>query len=174
MRSIYRSHFLGACIKCVLHTFYEVVYGIDYSTEYESIFRVGLATDMAKRKKIYNTHTLHNHNVIIIQDSKCPARLESCIKALLFKHRYYFNGKIKKDFFKCSFEKLKTSFDQCTESIKCVDKQKGGSKTAKKHDLYLKPYNRFFDNRIKHLLNKINKLNKKCTKLDVLIKKNIK
>lgn len=110
-----------------------VVYAIDYSTEYESIYRIGMTGNMAKRKNIYNTHTLHNHKVVLIKQTKCPIQLVSCIKAMLYNNWYYFSGKVKKDFYKCTLNKLKSSFNQCFKSIECINKQKGGSKTNKKH-----------------------------------------
>lgn len=104
-----------------------VVYVIDYSTKHENIFRIGMTGNMALRKKLYNTHTLHNHEIVHIVESPCPNRLEACVRVMLYDHRYT----NKKDFFECSLATIKKAFKICIESMECI-KQKGGSKTSKK------------------------------------------
>lgn len=101
-----------------------IVYAIDYSTKYENIYRIGMTSNMKLRKKIYDTHTLHNYKVIMIKETKCPLRLESCLKAMLYDFRY---GN-KKDFYVCSLKKIILSTNKCIKSLECIDKQKGGSK----------------------------------------------
>ena len=71
---------------------------------------------MNKRIKIHNTHSIHNKNVVHYVEILCPLQLETCIRSMLYKYRY----KNRKDYFKCSFNKIIKAFDKCIESIKCV------------------------------------------------------
>lgn len=86
---------------------------------------------MKKRKQIYNTHTLHNHSVVYIKETRCPVKLESCLRSLLYDHRYKNN----KDFYVCSLTKIKNAFKYCERDIKkCSIDQTGGKiiQTGKK------------------------------------------
>jgi prophage antirepressor-like protein len=149
-----------------------IVYAIDYSTKYEEIYRIGMTFNMKLRKKIYDTHTLHNHKVVMIKETKCPIRLESCLKAMLYDFRY---GN-KKDFYVCQLKKIKLSVNKCSKSLECVDNlectnnQKGGSKSV-----YTK-YNRanLFTNKLFLLKKKQNMLKKKSDLLDKIILSNKK
>lgn len=107
-----------------------IVYAIDYSTEQEEIYRIGMTGNMKLRKKLYDTHTLHDHDVVMIRESKCPSRLEACLKSMLYDYRY---GN-KKDFYVCSLRKIKLSIGKCVKSMDCIDKQKGGSKRSTKNE----------------------------------------
>lgn len=125
-----------------------VVYIIDYNTDTNEIYRIGMTGDMNLRKKIYDTHSLYKKNVIEIVKSKCPIRLESCIRSMLYEYRY----KNKKDFFVCTLKTIKKAIKICLESFECII-QNGGT---------------YFDDEIgklkkkkQTLLNKINKLNMK-------------
>lgn len=94
-----------------------IVYVIDYSTKYDAIYRIGMTGNMNKRKKIYNTHTLHNHDVVFIQDFNCPIRLESCLKYKLYDSRYFNNNRIKKDFYQCSLRRIKKHINECVSDL---------------------------------------------------------
>jgi prophage antirepressor-like protein len=101
-----------------------MVYVIDYSTEDEEIYRIGMTNNMNKRKKIYNTHTLNKHEVVFFKETDCPIKLESCIRSLLYDYRYQDN----KDFYVCSLNKIKRSIKECLKSIRCIDEtQVGGA-----------------------------------------------
>jgi prophage antirepressor-like protein len=109
-----------------------VVYVIDYSDEHQEIYRIGMTGSMKTRKQLYDTHTLHNHEVVHIVETKYPIQLETCVHSLLFKHRYFSN---KKDFYECSLTTIKTALTQCSKGITITNrkhKQNGGSKTNKK------------------------------------------
>ena len=110
-----------------------VVYVIDYSNKYEEIYRIGMTGNMKARKQLYDTHTLHNHRVVHISEFDCPLQLETCIRSLLYKYRYYQN---KKDFYECKLSTIKSIFIRCIKNIKEINaqksRQKGGSKTDKK------------------------------------------
>jgi prophage antirepressor-like protein len=107
-----------------------VVYVIDYSTKYESIYRLGRTTDMKKRKKLYDTHMIHKRNVVIMKETKDPIRLETCVRAMLYDHRYKDN----KDFFICNLSIIKNAFSNCIKSIKLINNMKGGSKNNNKNN----------------------------------------
>ena len=47
---------------------------------------------------------------------------------MLYKFRY----KNKKDIFNCSLKNIIKAFDKCLESIKCVEKQRGGNNNINK------------------------------------------
>ena len=79
---------------------------MDYSENNTEIYRLGKTGNMNKRKKIYDTHTLHKKDVIYYKETKCPLRLETCVRSMLYDHRY----KDKKDFFICSLAKIKNAF----------------------------------------------------------------
>lgn len=105
-----------------------IVYVVDYSTKYDSIYRLGRTADMNKRKKIYDTHTLHNKKVVFIEPTDCPQILESSVRAALFSSRYNYKGKIKKDFYICSLNKIRSTIKNCHKTITIANKQTGGSK----------------------------------------------
>lgn len=136
-----------------------MVYVIDYSTEEKEIYRIGMTNNMKIRKKIYDTHTLHKHNVVLLKEFDCPIKLETCVRAMLYDYRY----KDKKDFYVCSLSKIKKAFASCVKSIACVSNIKGGSKTNKVQtggsDLII-------DKELRSLKMTKDKLQKKIIKLD--------
>ena len=103
-----------------------VVYIIDYGDDanYEKdVYRLGSTDDMNKRKKIYDTHTLHKRPVVEKYFTEKAVQLESCIRSMLYDYRY----KNKKDFFLCDRDIIKKAFKNCIKSIKNMkDIQKGG------------------------------------------------
>jgi prophage antirepressor-like protein len=103
-----------------------VVYIIDYGdyANYEKdVYRLGSTDDMNKRKKIYDTHTLHKRPVVEKYFTEKAIQLESCIRSMLYDYRY----KNKKDFFLCDRDIIKKAFKNCIKSIKNMKKiQKGG------------------------------------------------
>jgi prophage antirepressor-like protein len=126
-----------------------LVYIIDYSDEYEKedgVFRLGKTDDMNKRKKIYDTHMLHNKSVVEKELTDKPLQLENCIRAMLYDYRY----KNKKDFFVCKKSTIKKAFKNCLRSIKNMN-QTGGV------------------NMLDTLQNKVNKLDKQIIKVNKLL-----
>jgi hypothetical protein len=103
-----------------------VVYIIDYSDDanYEKdVYRLGSTDDMNKRKKIYDTHTLHKRPVVEKYFTEKAVQLESCIRSMLYDYRYKNN----KDFFLCDRDIIKKAFKNCIKSIKNMkETQKGG------------------------------------------------
>lgn len=126
-----------------------VVYAIDYSDDHDEIYRIGMTGDMDARKQIYDTHSLYKHKVIIIEQSKCPVRLETCIRAMLYDYRY----KNKKDFYLCGLNIVKRAFRTCINSIECMNQKGGGNSDD-------------FINKIK---NRVNRLQNKINKLDIML-----
>ena len=53
----------------------------------------------------------------------CPLQYETCLRSMLYNYRI----KNKKDFYECDIKKIKTAFEKCEDSIKCMN-QNGGSK----------------------------------------------
>lgn len=100
-----------------------LVYVIDYSDNELEAYRIGMTTNMNKRKQIYNTHNLHNNKIVFFKKSACPIRLETCVRAMLYDYRY----KNRKDFYLCDLSIIKKAFKSCIKSISCLDKQTGGS-----------------------------------------------
>lgn len=139
-----------------------VVYVIDYSHDDEEIYRIGMSGNMKTRKRLYNTHTLHNHNIVFIKKTSCPIKLETCLRSLLYDYRY----KNKKDFYICSLNKIKNAFKYCENNIrKCsVNQSGGGSKTNKK--IRVKT---FIDHLLLNNKNQIKIIKNKITKLDKLL-----
>ena len=129
-----------------------IVYVIDYSENNEEIYRIGMTDDMKKRKSLYDTHTFHKKKVVHIMESECPLRLETCVRAMLYKYRY----KNKKDYYICNIQQIKKAFKNCKESIECMEQNGGG-------------FN--FDNGIKLLQKKIIKLNKEIEKIKNILEK---
>ncbi len=103
-----------------------VVYIIDYGDDpnYEKdVYRLGSTDDMNKRKKIYDTHTLHKKPVVEKHFTEKAVRLEMCTRSMLYEYRY----KNKKDFFLCNRDIIKKAFKNCIKSIKNMKYiQKGG------------------------------------------------
>lgn len=96
--------------------------------------------------KIYNTHSIHNKEVVYYVEIKCPLQLEACIKSLLYSYRI----KNKKEYFKCSLNKIKKAFKSCINSIKCSlcrETEQGGGK------LYIVDYNKNKINKLYSLIN---------------------
>lgn len=42
---------------------------------------------MRGRKRLYNTHTIHNHDVIYFTEVDCFVKLETCTRALSYDYR---------------------------------------------------------------------------------------
>ncbi len=114
----------------------------EYDTDNEIYYRLGKTNDMNKRIKIYNTHSIHNKKVVHYVEIQCPKQLESCVLSLLYDYRY----KNRKDFFKCSLNKVKKAFTECIDSIKCIKNQNGG-------DNYIVSY---YENKLKEVYDEIN------------------
>jgi prophage antirepressor-like protein len=121
-----------------------LVYIVDYTDEQENAYRLGSTDDMKKRKKIYDTHTLHKKPVVYKKEIECLVKLENCVRSLLYDYRY----KNRKDFFICKLSKIKLAFKKCLSSMKCVN-QNGGNNEIK-----------LLKNKAKKILADINKLNK--------------
>ena len=77
----------------------------DCDTNNELYYRIGKTDDMNKRIKNYNTHTIHNRNIVHYVEALCPLQLETCIRSMLYKY----GCKNRKDFYKCSLSKVKKS-----------------------------------------------------------------
>lgn len=125
-----------------------LVYVIDYSDEdknVEGIFRIGKTNNLKNRKLIYDTHMLHNKNVILKAHHSNPIQLETCLRSLLYDFRY----KNRKDFYICSLKNIKKAFNKCIKSIDVMN-QKGGTINYVNENT----------NKIIKLENKIQKMNK--------------
>lgn len=105
-----------------------LVYVIDYTDETKDAYRIGSTDDMNKRKKIYDTHTLHKKPVIYKKEVSCVTNLENCIRSLLYNYRY----KNRKDFYICNLSKIKLAFKKCISSIKCINQNGGNINEIKK------------------------------------------
>lgn len=106
-----------------------LVYAVDYSTDEEEIYRIGMTSNMNKRKEVIDTHTLDKRPVLFYMLTSCPLSLEMCVRGLLYKFRY----KDRKDFFICSLKRIKIAFKSCSEGTKKIGyKNKPGSKTNNK------------------------------------------
>lgn len=101
-----------------------IVYVIDYSENNDEVYRIGMTDNMKKRKSLYDTHTFHKKKVVYMMETECPLRLETCVRAMLYKYRY----KNKKDYYVCDIEKIKKAFKNCKESIECMEQNGGGIK----------------------------------------------
>ena len=93
----------------------------DIDIDNEIYYRIGKTDDMNKRIKIYNTHSIHNKKVVHYVELLCPLQLETCIRSMLYNYRY----KNKKDYFKCQLNKIIKVFNECIQSIKCVENHIG-------------------------------------------------
>lgn len=140
-----------------------VFYVVDYSTEYESVYRIGISCDMKLRKKLYDTHTLHNHDVVIIKEHKEPVQLEYCMRSMLYDFRY----RNKKDFYICDLAIIKKSLRNCIRSINQINKIKGGSKTSKN----IKPIKNIISTKISLSRKRLDRVNRKIRALERMINK---
>lgn len=96
-----------------------LVYVVDFSTPQRKTFRIGKTGNMALRKKIYDTHSLHNKKVVYMKQTNDPIKLETCVRAMLYEYRYRNN----KDMYICPLAKIKKAFENC---LKSFDNMKGG------------------------------------------------
>ena len=99
-----------------------LVYIVDYTDEQENMYRLGKSDDMNKRKNIYNTHTIYKKKIILMKEVLCPLQYETCLRSMLYNYRI----KNKKDFYECDIKKIKTAFEKCDDSIKCMNQNGGG------------------------------------------------
>lgn len=128
-----------------------IVYVIDYSEDQE-IYRIGRTSNMNSRKKVYDSHTLHKHDVVYEKKTNDPIRLESCLKSMLRGKRYKNN----KDFYVCSLSTIKKSFNMCLKSMREVDKDQIGGNSLGESIIY----------QIRLLQDKKDILERKINKLD--------
>lgn len=126
-----------------------LVYVIDYSEDNEEIYRIGMTNNINKRKKIYDTHSLHKKNIVYLLETECPLKLETCVRSLLYDFRF----KDRKDFYVCDLKKIKKAFRMCKQSISCLN-QSGGN---------------VLEHKINNLKIKQRKIIKKIRKLNVMI-----
>jgi hypothetical protein len=77
---------------------------------------------MNKRKKIYDTHTLHKRKVVEKVFTDNPIRFETCIRSMLYDYRY----KNKKDFYLCDLKIIKKAVKNCKKSINNMNQKGGG------------------------------------------------
>ena len=117
----------------------------DFDIDGEIYYKLGKTDDMNKRIKIYNTHSLHNKKVVHYKEILCPLQLETCVRSMLYKYRY----KNRKDYFKCSLNKIIKAFDKCIHSIKCVENQIGGN-NINLHKIT------YYENKLKKIYNIVN------------------
>lgn len=130
-----------------------VIYAIDVSTKHQELYRIGSTCDLKNRKKTYNTHQLHNPEISYFLETPCCRNTERCAKGLLFDYRYVYDGKVKKDIYECSLDKIKYTFDYCAKGADCIT-QKGGSKTTN----IIRYNQKFFNGKIKNITEKISDL----------------
>jgi len=90
------------------------IYVIEYD---KNIYRIGMTSDLNKRKKSYNTHNLYNRKIIYYTESLCPRQLELCVFSYLYKYRYT----NKKDFFQCKLSTIIKCITKCKKNIECID-----------------------------------------------------
>jgi prophage antirepressor-like protein len=134
-----------------------VIYAIDYSTEDREIYRIGMTKDMKNRKKLYDTHSVVKRNVVLIHETTCPIKLETCLRALLYDNRV----KNRKDFYECSLGLLKRALNACINSIEKCSTQKGGTKNGV---LLIDECIEIYNDRVTFLQGKIEKLENKLKK----------
>jgi len=125
-----------------------LVYALDYSSEDGEMYRIGVSNNMNNRKKIHDTHNVTKRKVVLIQQVKCPVKLEYCLRGMLYEYRY----KNKKDVYVCNLQQLKKAFKTCLNSIDCMN-QKGG----------------YFNNSIIELKNKVTTLNNRIKRINKVV-----
>ena len=129
-----------------------LVYVVDYTDEYDNMYRIGKTDNMNKRKKIYDTHTAYKKPIIIEYQAECPLQFETCVRAMLYKYRI----KNKKDFYECDIKTIEMAFNKCKESIKCMNQIGGGHKlTPIENELNI--FNKELEERVS-LINAYNKI----------------
>jgi hypothetical protein len=143
-----------------------LVYAVDYSTEDTEAYRIGMTGEMAKRKKIHDTHTLYKRKVPHFKPHDCPLQYETCIRTLLYPYRTQDN----KDTYECSLAQIKKIFRICAKSISCANKDVGVCKSTKTGgnntfsiDKIIKEETKKYDSLRKKILN----LNKELKKMIV-------
>jgi len=126
----------------------------EYDENNELYYKLGKTNDMNKRIKIYNTHSLHNKKVPYYVEVECPLPLENCIRSMLYKYRY----KNRKDYFKCSLNKVKKAFIKCINSLKCVEEQKGGNIKYSSNCIHIRGNHKitYYETKLKEIYDTIN------------------
>lgn len=142
-------------------------YVLDYSTNKNEIYRIGITKNMTIRKKINNTHMLHNRPVVLEQIHSRPHMLKMCVRAMLYDVRY----RNKKDFYICSLNNMKKAVKICISNLQSITKTEGSKKNQTGGSLYkfrfitqqiqlMKKQRKEIGNKILVLNNKINKPSK--------------
>lgn len=113
-----------------------ITYAINYSVDDDYIFRIGATKNLTDRKKIYNTHTIHKHQIFYYVENNNPFQFEKCVKCMLDDYRLY----DKKDFFACSPDTIIKAFKICEKNISKFKKcqQTGGVDKNIYYKKYLK------------------------------------
>lgn len=144
-----------------------LVYAIDFSTKKEQIYRIGMTTNMNRRKEVINTHTLNKQPVAFYLETKSPRTMENCIRSLLYDFRY----KDRKDFYICSLKRIKLAFSSCEKGSKKVNYPgKSGSNTSHQRGGSIKlPNTNIISHEIINAKSQIVHINKKINKLNKLI-----
>jgi prophage antirepressor-like protein len=142
-----------------------MIYFVDYSTDNEEIYRLGMTTDMNKRKQLYNTHTLHKRDVVVMKDSNDPKRLETCLRIMLYDYRYQNN----RDYFICKLSIIKKALKKCIHGINEMKNLKfnTGSKTNQKGGTDQKYLKSLVLNEIHNVKKQISLHKKKINKLNI-------
>lgn len=133
-----------------------VFYVVDYTKDFGyPVYRIGKTKNMKTRKAAYTTHLGIKRKMVITIEVENPTQVETCMRSLLYDHRY----KNKKDFYECNLEIIEECLDECLETIKKRKKQIGGG------NIYLDT----IDKLIHGTTNKINKINAKVCKINKIL-----
>lgn len=134
-----------------------MVYVIEYMGSNGPTYRIGMTSDMKMRKRVYNTHTLHNKPVVYYVIHACPLRLEMCIHFMLYDYKY----NIKKSYYDCSLSLIKDVFDGCINKIKDCEEQSKAVQTGGSQRQSLYPDEQVIENATDqrdHLIMRVNNL----------------
>lgn len=133
------------------------VYVVNYSNKKINVYRIGITTDIKKRKASYDTHSIFKKEFVIIKKVNCPLKFETCLRSMLYDYRIK-NGK---DFFECDLNTIKKAFRECEKSLKCMSQNGGGYNIIELEIIKTK-------NLIKELELKIKKCNDKLVNIKKL------
>lgn len=91
--------------------------GLVYVMELENeMYKIGITKNLKKRKSTYNTMSPDDNKIVLTKKSKCPIKIELCLKSMLYKYRY----RNKREIYDCSLSVIKKAMKVCTQNEKCT------------------------------------------------------
>lgn len=142
-----------------------IVYVVDYSSNYDKIYKIETTCNKNKINKINETLMYSNKQVVLVEESDSLPMLFSYLKLMVYDYTYYHNNELQKDFYQCSLKKIKSSIKECVEIL---ERKYDMSESSDEYD-HITDYNNFVNDKIDDYKNKICDFKKKSSDNQIII-----